>query len=154
MTAKRKPAWDCQASLALAVKPEMKGLISLEPLVAEHAAELFPVLSHAAIYTYIADHPPVSVSALAERYRRLESRCGMAGRFLAVAAFAKYVSMQEANAGFAPTVGSSFFTFAAPLRIMNSRASSKVRAGVPSSLRSGNFVAVLVPFSRCLQSWP
>ena len=32
------------------------------------------MLSHAAIYTYIAGQPPVTVSALAERYRRLESR--------------------------------------------------------------------------------
>jgi ribosomal-protein-alanine N-acetyltransferase len=56
------------------LKPKATDRISLEPLTAAHAAELFPVLSHAAIYTYIADQPPVSVSALAERYRRLESR--------------------------------------------------------------------------------
>ena len=56
------------------MKPEAKTCISLEPLTAGHAGELFPVLSHPAIYTYIADQPPVSVSALAERYRRLESR--------------------------------------------------------------------------------
>lgn len=59
---------------ALTVKPETTDSISLEPLTAAHAAELFPVLSHAAIYTYIADQPPVSASALAERYRHLESR--------------------------------------------------------------------------------
>ncbi|WP_395749836.1 GNAT family N-acetyltransferase [Prosthecobacter sp.] len=56
------------------MKLETTDCISLEPLTAAHASELFPVLSHAAIYTYIADQPPVSVSALAERYRRLESR--------------------------------------------------------------------------------
>ena len=48
--------------------------ISLEPLTAAHAAELFTVLSDPAIYTYISDQPPTSEAALAERYRRLESR--------------------------------------------------------------------------------
>lgn len=61
-------------AIALTLKPAATGCISLEPLTAAHAAELFPVLSQAAIYTYIADRPPVSVAALAERYRRLESR--------------------------------------------------------------------------------
>lgn len=53
---------------------ETTNCISLEPLTASHAAELFPALSHSAIYNYIADKPPVSVAALTERYRRLESR--------------------------------------------------------------------------------
>jgi [ribosomal protein S5]-alanine N-acetyltransferase len=48
--------------------------IRLEPLTAAHAAELFAALVHPAIYTYISDQPPASVSELAERYRRLESR--------------------------------------------------------------------------------
>ena len=48
--------------------------INLEPLTAAHAAELFSALTHPAIYTFIPDQPPASVSALAERYRRLESR--------------------------------------------------------------------------------
>ena len=58
----------------LTVNPKATDCVSLEPLTAAHAAELFPVLSHAAIYSYIAGPPPASVSALAERFRRLESR--------------------------------------------------------------------------------
>jgi len=48
--------------------------IRLEPLTAAHAGELFPVLADRQIYQFISDEPPVSVSALAERCRRLESR--------------------------------------------------------------------------------
>lgn len=48
--------------------------ICLEPLTAAHAVELFPVLGHSAIYTFIPDQPPASVSTLAARYSRLESR--------------------------------------------------------------------------------
>ena len=61
------------------VKSDLKNRVILEPLTATHAPELFPALSHAAIYTYIAEQPPVSVSALTERYRRLESRCSPDG---------------------------------------------------------------------------
>jgi len=53
--------------------------IQLEPLTAAHAADLFPVLSAPAIYDYIADQPPASEAALAERYRRLESRASPDG---------------------------------------------------------------------------
>jgi RimJ/RimL family protein N-acetyltransferase len=52
----------------------------LEPLTATHAEELFPVLSHPAIFTYLDDQSPVSVSALAQRCRLLESRF-FPGRF-------------------------------------------------------------------------
>jgi len=47
----------------------------LEPLTAGHAEELFPLLADRQIYQFISDEPPISVVALAERYRRLESRC-------------------------------------------------------------------------------
>jgi ribosomal-protein-alanine N-acetyltransferase len=53
--------------------------VQLEALTAAHAAELFPVLSAPAIYDYIADRPPASEAALAERYRRLESRASPDG---------------------------------------------------------------------------
>jgi RimJ/RimL family protein N-acetyltransferase len=48
--------------------------IALEPLIEAHAVELFPALSHSAIYTFIPGQPPDSVAVLAERFRRLESR--------------------------------------------------------------------------------
>lgn len=67
-------AWSVRRCYVLTVKLETAHRISLETLTEAHAAELFPVLSHPAIYTYIADKRPVSVSALAERYRRLASR--------------------------------------------------------------------------------
>jgi RimJ/RimL family protein N-acetyltransferase len=35
---------------------------------------LFPLLADRQIYRFISDEPPVSVAALAERYRRLETR--------------------------------------------------------------------------------
>jgi ribosomal-protein-alanine N-acetyltransferase len=46
----------------------------LEPLTVAHAAELFPLFADGQIYRFIPDEPPVTVAALAERYRRLESR--------------------------------------------------------------------------------
>jgi ribosomal-protein-alanine N-acetyltransferase len=45
----------------------------LEPLLAAHASEMFQVLSDPAIYAF-ENAPPVSVEALAQRYRRLEGR--------------------------------------------------------------------------------
>ena len=48
--------------------------IRLEPLTAGHAEELFPLLADRQLYRFIPDEPPVSVAALAERYRHLESR--------------------------------------------------------------------------------
>ena len=48
--------------------------ITLEPLTVAHAAELFPLLADGQIYRFIPDEPPVTVAALAERYRRLEFR--------------------------------------------------------------------------------
>jgi len=45
----------------------------LEPLVAAHAHEMFPVLGDPAIYEF-ENSPPISEEWLTERYRRLESR--------------------------------------------------------------------------------
>jgi len=44
--------------------------ITLEPLNAGHASEMFPVLSDPAIYRYIDEAPPASVEAVAERHGR------------------------------------------------------------------------------------
>ena len=46
--------------------------IRLEPLTSAHAPEMFPLLSHPAIYQYIPEPPPTSVAALTARYQRLE----------------------------------------------------------------------------------
>jgi RimJ/RimL family protein N-acetyltransferase len=48
-------------------------LCRLEPLLVEHADELFQVLSDPAIYTF-ENSPPVSVEALRSRYERLQTR--------------------------------------------------------------------------------
>ena len=48
--------------------------IVLEPQVAAHAAELFPVLSDADLYVFTDDKEPASEAALRERFVRLESR--------------------------------------------------------------------------------
>jgi [ribosomal protein S5]-alanine N-acetyltransferase len=53
--------------------------LTIEPLLATHAAHLFPHLSDAALYTFMPQQPPVSVSALAERYQRLQSRASPDG---------------------------------------------------------------------------
>lgn len=49
------------------------GLV-LEPQRVQHADEMFRVLSDPAIYRYLDDRAPASVEALADRYRRLETR--------------------------------------------------------------------------------
>jgi len=48
--------------------------VTLEPLTAAHAAELFPLLADPRVYRFIPNEPPASVAALAERYQRLETR--------------------------------------------------------------------------------
>jgi ribosomal-protein-alanine N-acetyltransferase len=55
-----------------------EGLL-LEPQVADHAAEMFAVLSDPAIYEHEGD-PPQSVEWLRERFDRLESRLSRDGR--------------------------------------------------------------------------
>ena len=51
-----------------------RGKVRLEPLTVAHAEELFPLLADPQVYQYIQDLPPASISALIERFRRLESR--------------------------------------------------------------------------------
>ncbi len=46
----------------------------LEPLVAGHAAELFEIYSDYRMYSFIPQEPPLTVEALAERFRFLEAR--------------------------------------------------------------------------------
>lgn len=52
----------------------------LEPLVVSHAEALYPSLCDERLYTYIPQEPPVSLDALATRYRRLEARRSPDGR--------------------------------------------------------------------------
>lgn len=51
----------------------------LEPLQERHASLLFPLLQDPRIYTYIPQEPPVSLDAMEQRYRRLQSRLSPAG---------------------------------------------------------------------------
>src|SRR5215831_17445980 len=53
--------------------------VTLEPQVAAHADAMFAVLSDLAIYEH-ENAPPVSVDALRERYRKLETRRSGDGR--------------------------------------------------------------------------
>ena len=53
--------------------------LTLEPLAAAHAEEMFAVLSDPAIYEF-ENQPPASVAALRERYRRWEARGSPDGR--------------------------------------------------------------------------
>lgn len=53
----------------------------LEPLVAEHASQMFAVLSDPAIYEF-ENEPPPSEEWLRNRYRRLESRRSSDGKEL------------------------------------------------------------------------
>jgi len=54
--------------------------LRLEPLVAAHADEMFAPMSAAAIYAYIPEQPPVSVTALRQRYQQLERGHSASGR--------------------------------------------------------------------------
>jgi ribosomal-protein-alanine N-acetyltransferase len=55
--------------------PQLKGSnVTLEPLCATHAAELYPLLSDAELWRATDDVPPASERALADRFGRLESR--------------------------------------------------------------------------------
>lgn len=53
--------------------------LTLEPLMAAHAAALFSGLSDPALYTLLPQNPPESAEKLAERYKRLESRASPDG---------------------------------------------------------------------------
>ena len=53
--------------------------LTLEPLTAEHAEEMFAVLGDPAIYEF-ENAPPASVAALRERYQRWETRGSPDGR--------------------------------------------------------------------------
>ena len=55
------------------------GNLRLEPQTAQHAIEMFAVLSDPAIYEY-ENEPPVSVDWLRERFSRLETRMSRDGR--------------------------------------------------------------------------
>jgi len=56
--------------------------LTLEPLCAAHAAEMFDALSDPNHYTFIPQQPPASLDVLRERYQRLESRRSPNGREL------------------------------------------------------------------------
>lgn len=60
---------DPHASLSLT-----SARLLLEPLAADHAQALYPLLRDERLYTYIPQEPPASREALAARYRRLEAR--------------------------------------------------------------------------------
>jgi len=48
--------------------------LSLEPLLASHAQDMFPILSDRQLYSFTGDEPPETQMALEERYRYLERR--------------------------------------------------------------------------------
>jgi RimJ/RimL family protein N-acetyltransferase len=54
------------------------GKLRLEPQTAQHAAEMFAVLSDPAIYQY-ENEPPPSVEWLRERFSKLETRTSSDG---------------------------------------------------------------------------
>jgi RimJ/RimL family protein N-acetyltransferase len=70
------PAFDvqsCPAHPLCVMRLIATARLRLEPLTAEHADEMFGVLSDPAIYTF-ENSPPASLAGLRERYARLESR--------------------------------------------------------------------------------
>jgi [ribosomal protein S5]-alanine N-acetyltransferase len=56
------------------------GSLVLEPLVATHAAELYPLLADRELYRYLDHGPPASQQQLEDTYRRLEARVSADGR--------------------------------------------------------------------------
>jgi RimJ/RimL family protein N-acetyltransferase len=55
-------------------------MLRLEPLAVAHAVEMFEPLSAAAIYDYIPEAPPASVSSLQQRYLQLQRGHSANGR--------------------------------------------------------------------------
>lgn len=55
------------------MRPLVTPRLTLEPLLAAHADEMFAVLADPAIYSY-ENQPPASLAWLRDRYARLESR--------------------------------------------------------------------------------
>jgi RimJ/RimL family protein N-acetyltransferase len=51
----------------------------IEPLRAEHAGELFAILSDLRLYRFIPQDPPPTLASLEERFRRLQTRCSPRG---------------------------------------------------------------------------
>jgi RimJ/RimL family protein N-acetyltransferase len=47
--------------------------MALEPLTADHASELFPVVADPSLYEYLDYGPPASAEALAALYRKLQA---------------------------------------------------------------------------------
>jgi RimJ/RimL family protein N-acetyltransferase len=50
------------------------GRVTLEPQMAGHAEEMFPVLSDPSLYPFLDQPPPASLEWLRERFRKLEAR--------------------------------------------------------------------------------
>jgi RimJ/RimL family protein N-acetyltransferase len=48
--------------------------LTIEPIVAAHASQLYALLQPTELYTYIPQEPPISVEQLEKRYRVLERR--------------------------------------------------------------------------------
>lgn len=53
--------------------------VRLLPLLASHAAALFPLLSDEELWRFTESRPPISLDSLRERYERLEGRLGPNG---------------------------------------------------------------------------
>jgi ribosomal-protein-alanine N-acetyltransferase len=65
---------------ALVLKMLQTRRLRLEPLEESHASALFPGLQHGALYEFIGDRAPESVTMLGERYRGLSTRRSPDGR--------------------------------------------------------------------------
>ncbi len=68
------PGFDDYKIVNLATPP-----ISLEPLCASHAEELFAGLTTPSQYEFLPQDPPVSLAAVQDRYQRWESRRSPSG---------------------------------------------------------------------------
>lgn len=90
--------------------------LTLEPLLAAHADQLYAPLSDPQLYTYLPSDPPVSVDALRERYARLEARRSPDGSQLwlnwaARLADGAYVGLVEATVHADATAHVAYFVF-------------------------------------------
>jgi ribosomal-protein-alanine N-acetyltransferase len=62
-------------------RKDAMGRVQLEPLLPEHAAEMYQGLQNQEIYRFIDERPPLSEAALRERYERLALRRSPDGRY-------------------------------------------------------------------------
>lgn len=130
--------------------------LTLEPQVAAHAAELFPLLADTALYVFTDDKEPPSEDWLRDRFARLESRQSPDGSQLWLnwvvrtddGAAAGYVqaTVEDGEAEIAYVLGRQFwrlgYGYAACLAMLEELAAAYAVSRVTATLDAANAASV------------